>query len=95
MFVWIISSKNLNKELYLELGANGFLLEEEKEECLYLMIDNTLGYFKQYEFEASEVSNKSIKLIDTNLAILVKGKEVNLTRLQFKILKSYMKIKIK
>lgn len=90
-FVWIISERKnkMNRIAYLQLGADGVIDEDsEPEECGFMMI-NALDRYKGICSEEETQNPKSVDLADLqlrpcNFSVVVKGKEINLTRLEYK-----------
>ncbi|WP_375180132.1 winged helix-turn-helix domain-containing protein [Enterococcus rotai] len=98
--IWVVSKNQTktNKLVYLQLGADGVLDEEDERDVSLLQLTNLL---KRIKGEAPSTINKNgieqrkeekvpIQLIATNLSVVLKGKvEVALTKLEFEII-SYL-----
>lgn len=90
-FVWVVSERKhkMNRIAYLQLGADGIINEDcDLEECGFMMI-NALDRYKDISTEEENQIHKSVELSDLqlrpcNFSVVVKGKEINLTRLEYK-----------
>ncbi|MEI5990654.1 winged helix-turn-helix domain-containing protein [Enterococcus crotali] len=91
--IWIVS-KNLTKTsriIYLQLGADGVVDKESDEEESILQLSNILNRVnKKPNVQTKEARSgkkvqvtSNLELIPNNLSVLVEGKEVSLTRLEF------------
>lgn len=98
--IWVVSKNQAqtSKLVYLQLGADGVLDEEDEQEVSLLQLTNLL---KRVKGEAPSIINENsleqikeekvpIQLIAANLSVVLKGKvEVALTKLEFEII-SYL-----
>ena len=90
-FVWIITERKhqMNRMAYLQLGADGILdVECDPEEYGFMMI-NALDRYKVTSLKEDKESDKAIELTDLqlrpcNFSVVIKGKEIHLTRLEYK-----------
>ncbi|EOI06772.1 hypothetical protein UAY_00114 [Enterococcus moraviensis ATCC BAA-383] len=91
--IWVVSKAvtKTSKIVYLQLGADGVVdTETEKEEFL-LQFSNILSRFtneqktenKTFSYAGQESFQRQLKLIPSNLSIVVEGKEISLTQLEF------------
>ncbi|MEI5989734.1 hypothetical protein A5881_001227 [Enterococcus termitis] len=98
--IWVVSKNQTktNKLVYLQLGADGVLDEEEEQEVSLLQFTNLLKRVKGENIssghgnslEPTKNAKVPIQLIATNLSVILKGKvEVALTKLEFEII-SYL-----
>ncbi|EOH95040.1 hypothetical protein UAW_02119 [Enterococcus haemoperoxidus ATCC BAA-382] len=90
--IWIMCKRmsQTNKIVYLQLGADGVSGEEEQEEAI-LQFSNILNRIKNERENLDEtvtygqekVNNRHLELVQNNLSIILAGKEISLTRLEF------------
>lgn len=96
--IWIVCKTltKTNKIVYLQLGADGVTVEEEQEESI-LQFSNILNRMKDEQELSEEIGNNKREntnkmqpeLIQNNLSIVLEGKEISLTRLEFQMI-SYL-----
>lgn len=90
-FIWVISERanKMNHIVYLQLGADGILDNDyETEESKLLMLNALNRYNRTYSI-TEERGGKSrpdpgIQLRPCNFSVLLNGKEISLTKLEFK-----------
>lgn len=95
--IWIVSKNpaKTSKIVYLQLGADGVIDEEEEQEASFLQFTNLLNRIKREEpavlkEQAVEKAKSPIQLIATNLSVIIKDNvEVALTKLEFETI-SYL-----
>ncbi|WP_207696416.1 two-component system, OmpR family, response regulator VicR [Enterococcus sp. DIV0212c] len=90
--IWIVCKRmtQTNKIVYLQLGADGVSDEKEQEEAI-LQFSNILNRIKDEQEnlagtvvnEREKKNNRHLELVQNNLSIILEGKEISLTRLEF------------
>lgn len=101
VLIWIVSKNQTktNKIVYLQLGADGVLNEDGELEASMLQFTNLLNRVKggkntidvdEDSLKILKRSEAPIKLVDSNLSVIVEGNiEIGLTRLEFETI-SYL-----
>ncbi|WP_207696424.1 two-component system, OmpR family, response regulator VicR [Enterococcus sp. DIV0212c] len=94
--IWIVSKKvsKTSKIVYLQLGADGVVDVEVEQEEFLLQFSNILNRFtnerevenKIFSYDKQELFQSQLKLIQNNLSVVLEGKEISLTKLEFQIL---------
>ncbi|WP_254907605.1 winged helix-turn-helix domain-containing protein [Candidatus Enterococcus lemimoniae] len=90
-FVWVISERmnKMNHIVYLQLGVDGILDNKSDSEEHKLLMINAFNRYNQ-TFSTMEKTVKSecdtteLQLRPCNFSVLLNGKEINLTKLEFK-----------
>lgn len=90
-FIWVISERmnKMNHIVYLQLGVDGILdNESDPEEHKLLMINACNRYNQTYPTMEKTVKSESdateLQLRPCNFSVLLNGKEISLTKLEFK-----------
>ncbi|MEI5994535.1 winged helix-turn-helix domain-containing protein [Candidatus Enterococcus mansonii] len=94
MFIWIISERanKMNHIVYLRLGADGiFDTETDPEEYKLLMTNAFNRYDRTYSVMTNNLKktkkpmdSSDLQLRACNFSVVLNGKEINLTKLEFK-----------
>lgn len=90
-FIWVLSkeSNKINRIIYLQLGADGTFDDGIDTDELGLYVSNTLNRRNVRIKEKTEQvvsKNGSVQLIPQKYAVDLEGREVSLTKLEFKLL---------
>lgn len=87
LLVWIRSSIELRKGVYLQLGVDGFILEEDGGDSLLLMIQNAFNRIEQSQTKKAVMEEVTqIRLDNVSRSIWLPGEqEVLLTKQEYKI----------
>ncbi|EOL50467.1 winged helix-turn-helix domain-containing protein [Enterococcus caccae] len=96
VFIWVILPNINIREInmYLHLGMNGCMLEENETNELPLMLKNTFSRIFSGYPEEEKKKREGIVLNDTNMcAVINGGKEIPLTRSEYQILQILYKQK--
>lgn len=83
--IWILTSEPLGNEklIYLKLGVTGFLLESDPFEEIAWTIKNSLTTLKT---EKTIENQQSFQLDSSSFTVLIDGKKISLTKLEFMLL---------
>lgn len=88
--IWIrdFAQNDVSKKLNLELGVLGNLDETVSNEEMYIIIENTLGFFNNKKNMKTELNyTNKIELNGFNNSLKIEGKaEISLTQLEYKML---------
>lgn len=90
-FIWVISDNThkLNHIVYLQLGVDGILDSKSDFVEYKLLIMNTLNRYKNEKQDQKRISknlekDSAFQLLPWNYSVVLKGNEINLTKLEFK-----------
>lgn len=89
-FIWIISEQihKMNHIVYLQLGVDGILDNQSDPIISKLLITNALNRYNTQLGQNSQLNkvenNSVLKLLPCNFSILLQGKEISLTKLEFR-----------
>ncbi|MDA9471662.1 winged helix family transcriptional regulator [Enterococcus sp. 5H] len=89
-FIWIISEQihKMNHIVYLQLGVDGILDSKSDPIISKLLITNALNRYKNHQGQKSQLKkmdkDSGLELLPSNFSILLQGKEISLTKLEFR-----------